>query len=93
MSGGGSRGDISSQRKGLAAGAGQNVPLSGNENFEQRPHLEVTAALRAWAERQPHDVMFVADLLAEQVDALAECPDNELLHDGAVESLEKLQCS
>jgi hypothetical protein len=51
----------------------------------------VTAALRAWAARQPHDVMLVADLLAEQVEALAECPESEMLRGLAAQLIKQLQ--
>jgi hypothetical protein len=77
--------------KGLSEGAGENDSLRQKENFDRPPHLEVTAALRAWAERQPPDVMFIAETLAEQVEALAECPDSDLVHGLAVGSLRRLE--
>ena len=48
MSGGGSRSQTSSPDKGLPQGAGQNGPLSANDYFEWRPHLD---AYRAAVER------------------------------------------
>jgi hypothetical protein len=35
--------------------------------------------------------MFIADALAEQIEALAACPENEILHGLAVGSLRQLQ--
>lgn len=62
------------------------------QNGTDRPSeaAAVIAALRAWAERQPLEKMFVADALAEQIEALAECPENEILHGLAVGSLRQL---
>lgn len=77
--------------KGLSEGAGENDSLRQKENFDRPPHLEVTAALRAWAERQPPDVMFIAETLAEQVEALAECPDNPVLRNLVNRSIGQLQ--
>lgn len=58
MSGGGSRGRTTSPRNDLAQGAGQINALSGNENFQGRPHHR---AMLSWAARQPdHTRRFAA---------------------------------
>lgn len=79
------------QANGLAGGAGESVPLTGNGNFEQRPHLYIQAAfaLCKFAKGKPWADRMNTMIAVKQLRLLARY-DSPALREVAMRSLERL---